>query len=77
MIFGSGIELILTGAILGTLGALATSRVMRQMLFEVKPADPLSLAGGAAVLIAIAALATYLPARRATKVDPMVTLRYE
>ena len=59
------------------LGALAGSRLLTTMLFEVSPTDPVALLGACWLLIAVALLAAYIPARRATKVDPMVALRYE
>jgi ABC-type lipoprotein release transport system permease subunit len=57
--------------------AFALTRLMRSLLFDVSPADPLAYAVASACLMAAAALACYLPARRATKVDPAVTLRAE
>jgi predicted permease len=63
------------GAIVGLAAALATSRVMSALLFGVSPTDPLALGGACLVLLAVAAAAAYLPARRATSIDPVRTLR--
>ena len=69
--------LVGTGVIIGIGGALAVTRLLSAMLYDVKAADPLAFIAGGAVLIATATLAAYLPARRATRVDPMTALRYE
>jgi putative ABC transport system permease protein len=61
----------------GVLGALWITRFLRSLLFEVSPMDPGTFAGVAGMLVAVAFAACYLPARRATRVDPMVALRYE
>ena len=65
------------GLAVGLVAALLVSGVLRSLLFEISPADPLTLAGAALVLIVVAVLAAYLPARRAARVDPMVALRAE
>jgi putative ABC transport system permease protein len=68
---------ILAGLAVGLAGALAGSRLLTSLLFEVKPSDPATFATVAALLGAVAIGACLIPARRATRVDPMVALRYE
>ena len=65
------------GALIGTAAALAVTRYLQSFLFGVKPSDPVTIAAVAFGLIAVALLASYIPARRAMKTDPMVALRYE
>jgi ABC-type antimicrobial peptide transport system permease subunit len=65
------------GIIIGLAGAFALTRVMRTLLFAVTPSDPVTYVGIAVVLGAVALLASYLPARRATRVDPVIALREE
>jgi ABC-type antimicrobial peptide transport system permease subunit len=77
MVIGSGMKLALAGVAIGVAGALALSRLLQAMLFEVTPLDPPSYVVTAAVLLAVAALASFVPARRATRVDPLVALRTE
>jgi len=69
--------LTLGGLGLGLLAALALSRVMGSLLYEVKPSDPFTYLGISGLLLAVALLACWLPARRATRVGPMEALRYE
>jgi putative ABC transport system permease protein len=77
MVVRDGMTQALAGVVLGLGGAAWLTRTMSSMLFEVRPGDPLTLAAVALVLLAIAALACYIPARRATRVDPLVVLRAE
>jgi putative ABC transport system permease protein len=69
----------LTGAgiLAGLLGAFFASRALQSMLFGVRPADPATFGALSALLLVVGLLACYIPARRATQVDPMVALRYE
>ncbi len=76
-VLGQGVRLILIGVAIGIAGAVALTRVLSSLLYDVTPTDPLTLATVSALLIAIALLASYIPARRAARIDPMVALRYE
>jgi len=69
--------LVITGIVLGTAAALSLTRLVKAMLFGLTPNDPLTIAFGTLLLLTVALLAGYLPARRAARVDPMVALRYE
>ncbi|MGA9055679.1 MAG: ABC transporter permease [Terriglobia bacterium] len=72
-----GLQLALIGIASGLMGAFALSRLLRSMLVGVKPGDPGTFIGVSLLLLSVALLASFIPARRATKVDPMVALRYE
>jgi predicted permease len=77
MMIGQGMATIFMGLGIGVVLSLVLTRLIRGMLFSVRPSDPLALAGGGLVLIAAAFLAIYIPSRRATRVEPMIALRYE
>jgi ABC-type antimicrobial peptide transport system permease subunit len=69
--------MVIVGVAIGLPLAAALSRVVRSQLFALSPYDPIALAGAAVLLVAVALGAGYLPARRATRIDPMLALRYE
>ncbi len=77
MVVGEGMLLAAIGIALGTAGALALTGLLRGLLYGVEPTDPATFAGVVAVLLAVAALASGIPAWRATRVDPLEALRYE
>ena len=77
MILGQGLRTILIGVAIGITGSLALTRTVESLLFGVTATDPLTFGGVTLLLVGAALLACYIPARRATKVDPMVALRYE
>jgi putative ABC transport system permease protein len=77
LVVGQGSRLVLIGVGMGILGALALTRFMSSLLFGVRPDDPLIFLTVTLLLIVVALLASYIPARRATEVDPLVALRYE
>ena len=77
IVLAQGLKLALAGVLAGVLASLAFSRILSGFLYGVSPTDPFTILGVAALLIFVALLASYLPARRAMRVDPMVALRYE
>jgi ABC-type antimicrobial peptide transport system permease subunit len=77
LVLGQAMRLAAAGVIAGAIGALALTRLIRGLLYDVNSFDPLTFAAMAVVLMAVTALACIVPARRATKVDPLVALRYE
>jgi putative ABC transport system permease protein len=77
MVIRQGMSLVLIGVVLGVAGAYAVTRTIRSLLFEVGTTDPLTFVLVSMLLAIVGFIACYLPARRATKVDPLVALRYE
>jgi putative ABC transport system permease protein len=77
LILSQGVRMALLGAAIGLLGSLGLMRLLTSQLYEVKPGDPLTLIGAALVMLAVALCASYIPARRATRVDPIIALRHE
>jgi putative ABC transport system permease protein len=77
LIVGEGLKLAITGVLLGLIASLLLTRLLTNMLFGVSATDPLIFATNAAIMVVVALAACLIPARRATKVDPMVALRYE
>ncbi|HXJ90963.1 MAG TPA: ABC transporter permease [Candidatus Binatia bacterium] len=76
-VVGEGMRPVLVGIVIGIAAALALARLIASMIYGVGPSDPLTLVTVALLLLAVAAAASFIPARRATRVDPMVALRYE
>ena len=77
MVLGQGLRTVLVGVVLGVAGSLALTRAIQSLLFGVTATDPLTFIAVILLLVTVALLACYIPARRAAKVDPMVALRYE
>jgi putative ABC transport system permease protein len=77
LVVGQGMKLALIGVVLGVLISLLLTRLLSSLLFGVHAIDPIAFAGSAVVLAVAAFAACYLPARRATRVDPIVVLRFE
>jgi len=77
MVLGQALLLAVAGVVVGLLGAIGLSRAIASLLFDLSPTDPATLAGVALLLTAVALLASYLPVRRATRVDPLIALRSE
>jgi putative ABC transport system permease protein len=77
IVLGHGMILAIAGIAIGLVGALAATRALRSMLFEISPSDPWTLAAAAILFTAVAVAACYIPARRAIQIDPMTTLRHD
>lgn len=77
LVLGQAVRLAGIGLLIGIVGAFAPTRTMSSLLFSVKASDPVSFAIACVILVAVALLAGFIPARRATKVKPVVALRYE
>ncbi|MGH9904704.1 MAG: FtsX-like permease family protein, partial [Pyrinomonadaceae bacterium] len=77
MVLGNGFKLTLLGIVIGLTGAFLLTRVLESLLAGISPTDPATFILVPLMLAAVALISTYLPARRATKVDPLVALRYE
>jgi putative ABC transport system permease protein len=77
LVLRQGIALAIVGALVGIGVALGVTRYLASMLFNVRASDPVTMIAAALLLALVALAASYIPARRATRVDPMVALRYE
>jgi putative ABC transport system permease protein len=77
MVLGQGVRLAAAGVVAGVIGALLVTRAIAALLYQVSPRDPWTLVALSTTLTAVALLACYIPARRATRVDPIRALRYE
>jgi putative ABC transport system permease protein len=77
MVVGQGMKLVLAGLVFGLVVSLAVTRLLSTLLFGTSARDPLTFAAVTLLLIVVALLAAYIPARRAAQVDPIVALRYE
>jgi predicted lysophospholipase L1 biosynthesis ABC-type transport system permease subunit len=77
LVLSQGVRLTVIGAIAGVLGSLALARLLKSELFGIKPTDPVTLISAAVLMLLVALAACYLPARRATRIDPLEALRHE
>jgi ABC-type antimicrobial peptide transport system permease subunit len=77
MVLRESLWLVIIGAAAGLAASVASTRLVAGLLYELSPTDPIAFAASAMVLLSVAAIAAYIPARRAARVDPIVALRYE
>jgi putative ABC transport system permease protein len=77
LVLGQGLMAVVIGTAIGLAGSFLLTRTMRSLLYHVSPAEPVTLVGVALLLLLVAMVASWIPARRATRVDPMVALRHE
>jgi putative ABC transport system permease protein len=77
LVLGQGLRVTAIGIVFGVVGALVLTRFLQSLLYEVRPTDPTTFLGALLLLVTVSVAASYLPARRAMRVDPMVALRYE
>ena len=77
LVVRQGMALVMGGVALGLIAAFAVTRLIGSLLFKVGAADPATIVAASLILFGVAALAGYLPARRATKVDPLIALKHE
>ena len=77
LVIRQGLLLVVVGVALGLLGALALTRVLSSLLYEVSATDPMTFAGIALLLVIVSCIACYIPARRAARVDPLIAIRYD
>jgi ABC-type antimicrobial peptide transport system permease subunit len=77
MVLSQGVKLLIIGAVIGLVASFATGFALQRLLFEIKPVDVLTLVTVTLVVVVASIAASYMPARRATRVDPMVALRVD
>ena len=77
LVMSQGMKLVIIGLLLGVVGAFSLTHLLTRLLYEIKPTDPITFIGVSAVLLTVALVASWLPARRAARVHPMEALRYE